>query len=298
MSISKFTLGTVQLGMEYGLANTSGKPSMQTGFDILAAAARNGVTSIDTATSYGDSESVIGGYFAAGGGVFETVTSKFRLAAESEGSPAQRFRKQLDLTKRRLGIPKIPIYMFHSAPEMIAHCDELEPLLRAAVRDGEIGAVGASVYTCAEIEQFLKHPVLKAIQFPLNALDLRAVTGGMLAELEKRGVTVFVRSVFLQGLLCMPVPPPQYSFIAPYVGQLNEIARSEDLSAAQLAVSFIRDLPGVDSLALGCETVAQVLQNCEIIQTPALSDRARADVMTLAATVPIERVMQQILAKK
>jgi hypothetical protein len=35
LNISKLTLGTVQLGMEYGIANKSGKPDMKKAFKIL-----------------------------------------------------------------------------------------------------------------------------------------------------------------------------------------------------------------------------------------------------------------------
>lgn len=38
--LSKFMLGTVQLGLEYGVANKSGKPSYEIARDIIACTSR------------------------------------------------------------------------------------------------------------------------------------------------------------------------------------------------------------------------------------------------------------------
>ena len=60
MEASKLTLGTVQFGMNYGIANTQGKPSFEKVCGILAAAYENGIRFLDTAAGYGDSEIVLG----------------------------------------------------------------------------------------------------------------------------------------------------------------------------------------------------------------------------------------------
>ena len=57
---SKFTLGTVQLGTNYGMANTTGMPDEKAAFGILDAAREAGVVSLDTASHYGTSEQVVG----------------------------------------------------------------------------------------------------------------------------------------------------------------------------------------------------------------------------------------------
>ena len=63
MEFSKITLGTVQFGLDYGIANTDGKPSYEKARDIVATACENGITSFDTAAAYGDSEKVLGQIF-------------------------------------------------------------------------------------------------------------------------------------------------------------------------------------------------------------------------------------------
>ena len=57
---SRIGLGTVQLGMEYGVTNQSGRPSLEEAAAIVRVAAEHGVRVIDTAAVYGKSERVLG----------------------------------------------------------------------------------------------------------------------------------------------------------------------------------------------------------------------------------------------
>ena len=60
MDISVFSLGTVQLGMDYGLGDYTAKPSQEYAFELLDRALEQGVNTLDTANNYGDSEKEIG----------------------------------------------------------------------------------------------------------------------------------------------------------------------------------------------------------------------------------------------
>ena len=57
----KLALGTAQFGMEYGVANQSGKPSQKGMRSILDLAWDHGMHTIDTAKAYGNSEETIWG---------------------------------------------------------------------------------------------------------------------------------------------------------------------------------------------------------------------------------------------
>ena len=62
LDISALSLGTVQLGLSYGINNADGKPSQETANAILNAALEGGINTLDTAGAYGDSEVVIGNW--------------------------------------------------------------------------------------------------------------------------------------------------------------------------------------------------------------------------------------------
>ena len=57
--IDKLVLGTVQLGMDYGINNSSGKPDQREAVSLLAAAYSKGIKYLDTAEAYGTAQQVI-----------------------------------------------------------------------------------------------------------------------------------------------------------------------------------------------------------------------------------------------
>ncbi|GAK94380.1 oxidoreductase [Nonlabens ulvanivorans] len=61
-NLSKIALGTVQFGIDYGISNKLGKPDQHVVKQILDFALANEITTLDTASAYGDSELVLGNY--------------------------------------------------------------------------------------------------------------------------------------------------------------------------------------------------------------------------------------------
>ena len=57
---SKLALGGAQFGMRYGIANATGQPPCSVIAQIFRKASKSGVSLIDTAQAYGDSEAVVG----------------------------------------------------------------------------------------------------------------------------------------------------------------------------------------------------------------------------------------------
>ena len=81
-----FTLGTAQLGLDYGIANFSGKPDKNSAFEILNQSVKSGVRYYDTAAAYGNSEEILGEYFAShNSDVF--IITKIPPVTESLKSP-------------------------------------------------------------------------------------------------------------------------------------------------------------------------------------------------------------------
>ena len=58
----KLILGTVQLGLNYGINNISGKPALEESFKILDTSFKAGISFLDTAEDYGNAVELIGEY--------------------------------------------------------------------------------------------------------------------------------------------------------------------------------------------------------------------------------------------
>ena len=86
----KLALGTVQLGIPYGIANQTGMPDDTTALEILRAAHEHGYTWLDTAAGYGQSEAVIGRLAAAAWkGSFENTSLSSLMHQEHQSDPVK-----------------------------------------------------------------------------------------------------------------------------------------------------------------------------------------------------------------
>ncbi len=299
--ISKMTLGTVQLGMNYGIANKTGKPSREKAFEILNTAAGGGVNSFDTANAYGDSEDVLGRYFCSPQckvrRPFFTTKFKLGLPAEADRYTVEReIRSFAEKSLERLKINKIQVYMLHNAIAMSRYGDTVPETLKKLKNEGLVEKAGVSVYNPEEVDKMLENELYEAVQIPMNVFDLKMVRSGALNKLKNAGYIVFVRSVFLQGLFFMEPGqmPESLASTSEYLKQLHKLAQEEGLSIAQLALSFIRDLEGVTCLVLGAETPEQVEENIRLMEGPGLKRSTVERIESLSEKTPVETIMKEL----
>ncbi|WP_052487416.1 aldo/keto reductase [Gordoniibacillus kamchatkensis] len=135
LRLSQLTLGTVQLGMPYGIANNSGMPSEEQSFAILDEAWNGGVVSYDTAAAYGRSEEILGRYFA---GKKPTLITKLHIRIAS-GAGAAEVKKlmygMVETSLSRLNIPSIPLLMLHNTDVLGSCGDAVADGFRSLKRD-------------------------------------------------------------------------------------------------------------------------------------------------------------------
>jgi aryl-alcohol dehydrogenase-like predicted oxidoreductase len=127
-----------------------------------------------------------------------------------------------------------------------------------------------------------------ALQVPTNILDPRHRRGGTFAAAADRGVAVFVRSVYLQGLLLMPeteLPRPLQA-VVPVRRALESLATAAGMSLPELAVRFVLGLPGVTSLVMGVETAAQLEENLGLLARGPLDADLMAAVEAATPDLP------------
>ena len=300
-NISPMTLGTVQLGMNYGIANESGKPSLEKSFAILGEAVRGGVNSIDTARAYGNSEEVIGAFLRESGAKDLCITTKIPRFT-GEGSLESYVISSVEGSLERLGISRLSSVMLHAAGDLLKYGDKIVSALEGLVRRNYVEKVGVSVYNAEEIDCLLKYDALQVTQIPMSVLDQRLIACGALDRLAKRGVEVYVRSVFLQGLVFLEPrkmeDPILLAHAAPFVSKLQEIARREGMTVSGLAIGFIRALEGVTSLVLGADAPEHVGQNLSYFDTPPLSEDLMAELKREFSAVDVPEIMKVLSRPK
>ena len=258
----KIALGSVQFGIPYGVSNNEGKTSKKQALSILNFAQKKGIRTIDTAPSYGDSERVLGKLFEGEEWDITTKTLPFNSKSINEEQIEQLrsvFRESL------VSLHKKSIYglLVHSCNDLLKPGGE--KIFREMERLREIGMVkkiGVSVYNSKQIAAILGKFNIDLIQLPINILDQRLVNGGQLTRLKNHGVEIHARSVFLQGLLLMPLKntPPWFDPIKETLELFHKEAKKRNMSALQLALSFVQSINEVDKIIVGINTLEHLYE--------------------------------------
>lgn len=301
--LSSMSLGTVQLGMNYGIANNAGQPDEEKSFSMLRAALTSGITSIDTARAYGESEDVLGRFFRTWDGEMPYITTKvIDIQGESEGEIEKATVSCLETSLEKLGVKRVNNVLLHRSQDLVLNGEWVAKAMEKLVKLGYTDTVGASVYTGEELENMFRYDVYTATQVPMSIFDQRLIASGMTDRLAQRGVTVFVRSVFLQGLFFLDpdtvTDPILVEHACPKIRLLRECAEREGMSIAEMAISFMRDVTGVTSLVLGADNADQVKANAAYFEAKSISEETTALIKREFADVNIPEIMKVLSRPK
>lgn len=247
--MAELVLGTVQFGLNYGVNNTAGKVSEAQVKAILGHAYTNGIKELDTAQVYGDAEIILS-HFLNEDKKF-TVHSKFILEGNS-------IKDCLEHSLSTLKVKKLGYFFFHRFEEYLKVKSSL-PIISS---DKCLG-LGVSIYEEKELEQCLGDQQIKAIQLPLNIMDASLRKRSLIQQAASEGKKIYVRSVFLQGLFQMNPAglPPKLQIFSQPLNTLGRIAATNGKSITDLALCFVKSIPGVHGVLIGVETAKQLEEN-------------------------------------
>lgn len=296
---AELVLGSVQLGLAYGAANRTGKPSRSAARRLVARACDAGVTHFDTARAYGDSEERLGEALRARRSV-RTITKLSPLSEFGPHAAPGDVRAAADASIARsleaLGREHIDCLLLHRAQHMTAFGGAVWERLIERLEDGTVLALGVSVQSPAEALTALACADVSHIQLPFNLLDWRWRMAGVIDCIRARPhVTIHARSVFLQGVLAASDPAvwPQVEGVdAPMmVDLLDALAREfHRESAADLCVAYGRGQEWIDGVVVGMETESQLDENLRLFVRPPL---AAEDCALIETRIP--RLPEQLL---
>lgn len=241
---SKLALGTAQLGLDYGVANTQGRPSDAEVDRLLTAAfSEHDVRAIDTAPAYGDAEARLGAWFAANGRP-EEVTLVTKVGAVGAVLDAGEVRRGIEASCARLGTPDV--LLLHDVADLFRHGDALLDVVTEYVE-----TVGVSVYEPDEIVRARSFERVGSIQFPFNVFDRRVRSAGSLG-----GLKTFARSALLQGLFV--AAPGRVEGADRWVSVLSRLADAHRVDVIDLAIAYAREASRAEYVLVGVETSAQL----------------------------------------
>ena len=308
-SVSVVGLGTWQLGADWGEVSESDAR------EVLEASYEAGVRFFDTADVYGDgrSEQVVGAFLRDAPEAVVATKMGRRVEQEPGNYTAEAFREWTDRSRRNLGVDTLDLVQLHCPPSATIDDDATWDALDALVEGGAVAAYGVSVETCAQALSAIRRPGLASVQIILNAFRHKPLDEVLPAAAEA-GVGIIVRVPLASGLLSGKydagttfADDDHRSFnrdgsafdvgetfsgvgwetgleAAQEFGRLVAEHGPQGATAAQTAIAWAWQQPGVSTVIPGARSAEQARANAAAGDLPPLSSELRDGVRDLYDT--------------
>jgi len=259
----KLVIGSANFGLEYGIANKRKLDKAEV-FEILEFGHSQGLWGIDTAKVYGDSEKVIGDFFAGHGKIFNVITK----LPNKEYISAKDVEQEIIDSLKNLNITHIDFLLLHSYESYKLYGQTIIPVLQSLHNQNVIGHFGVSVYHPEEVENILREVKDSiAIEFPINLFDQRFLKHNFLQRVKDCGHYLFARSIFLQGLFFLDEEKLNGKFVAvrDKINKIKKISFENLIRAECIAILFVITNPWIDKVIIGVDSKKHLMVNIQCI---------------------------------
>lgn len=253
--VSVLGLGTVELGMPYGITKTKPPPKADA-IALLQHAVEKGITYIDTARSYGVAEELIG---ESGVGNRESVVIGTKCGAFYEAGEdprgdelRQRLTEEVNASLKALRRPTLDLLHVHGPSAEIVGRGELVGMLQELKKQGKVCYFGVAARGEEAPLAVIKTGAFQTIQTGVSILDQR-MRENVLPKAFAAGLGILARSVFLKGVLT-----PHRAFLPKHLDALRIRADAVDafvsrqhMTIMEAAVRFVLSIPEVSTLLVG-----------------------------------------------
>lgn len=267
IEISKFALGTVQFGLDYGFTKKKSQDEVNL---ILQTANENNITLIDTAREYGDSEEKIGNFMENYKNNFAIATKLCLIDDLSDlnyNTLKNKIYNSVEESLEKLQLNKIPILQLHQTVEEIYTNDDFWTVINQLKEDNLIDLFGVSVYELPETKFIMENNSdnVDFFQVPYNIFDRRF--DDIQGELSENNIGLVSRSTFLKGIIPCSIDdiPKGLDNIKPYKEDLLNLANKCDVTVAELATAFVYYNNYINSTILGVNSSEELESNIESI---------------------------------
>lgn len=271
--LSRIVVGTAGFGGEYG---GIGQVSEHEIHDLIDVCLSVGLCIFDTAPAYGEAENRLGKWLPKQAQIWTKLEHHLLpgpgLAADVERS--------LEASLGRLRRDRVEVLQWHNWPLDLARDQYFARAWQSIGRDPRVGSRGASTYGARDAIAAAASGLFDLVQVEWNLLNqgvVRELATGRLPQ----GVTIAVRSVFLQGVLWSRGPLPSHLAGLGYsLEALRRIASDWGVEVGALAIRAALDLPGSPWVILGLNNASEVPM---VIKGAALPHLTREQSLVLTA---------------
>lgn len=271
LRVSEISLGTVEIGMPYGLGDNLSAPDAEAAARLLNHALDIGINFIDTARAYGESEAIIGRAVSSRRNEFFLVS---KVLPSSPASIAE--------SLRLLRTDFIDIMMIHSAPVEVIDRGEVLEALQDWKRKGHIGTIGASVYGEEAAVAAIESGGYDCLQIAYSVLD-RNPESRVIALAREKGVGLVARSVLLKGALtdrCRHLPAG-LADLKCSIERMQVLAAREHMSLPEMAYRYVLSQELPQTALVGTANLGEIDQAVEFARKGPLPAGLIAEIRSL-----------------
>lgn len=271
LQVSPLALGTVELGIDYGIAAPGhfGRPPEADAIALVHATLDAGINFIDTARGYGESETVLGK--ALRGRRHEAIlATKVGVHLPDGSVPTgaalrQHMLDSLATSLRLLQTDYVDVWQIHNTDvAVLAQSETIAAVFDEARQAGKIRSTGGSFYGAVTPIQGIHLNIFDVIQVTYSVFDQRLVEQ-VFPLAERHNIGVLVRSVLLRGALTDRADhlPDRLETLRARSRQYRQIVAESGtgLTPAQAAIAFALAQPQISSVLIGIRSIDELAEN-------------------------------------
>lgn len=255
LRVSKIGLGTVEIGLPYGIGVTA-LPTDAEAEHILRSAVEHGITYIDTARGYGVAEERIGKFGIAQmkNVVIGTKCGQFlKQEPDIQGAELEkRIREDIDTSRRLLKQDQLQLVQLHIEMPDYAHVKELVEIMEKIKSEGKVAHVGVATRGENVPLVAFTHEIVETSQLAYSILDQR-MNAQVLRTAKEKNIGVINRSVLLKGALTPANEklPEHLSPLKKNARAAADIATTLGIDLPALAIRFAASNPAISTILIG-----------------------------------------------
>lgn len=271
LKVSAFALGTVELGLDYGINAPGhfGRPAQSEAIRLVHYALDAGINLIDTARAYGTSEEILGEALRDRREQVVLATKVVTQAAGGVPLSGDDLRRQmtgsLEESLRALQTDYIDIWQIHNVDQhLIDEADTVAEIFDQARASGKVRYCGGSFYGAELPLQALAHDLFDVMQITYSILDQR-LADQFFPLAMKANVGLCARSVLLKGALTERAEhlPQHLNELRLRSRAFRDLIKASKLGAtpAQTAIAFALAQPAIHAVLIGVRTEEELRSN-------------------------------------
>lgn len=260
----RFAIGTVQFGLNYGVANQRGQVPYDEVVLILEYAKSMGIDTLDTAIAYGQSEVRLGNIGVAD---WQVITKLPAVPECCENISKWVFDVVYE-SLNRLKIDKLYALYLHNPNQLLgANGNLIYEALQKLKTDGIVKKIGASIYDPSGLKNIHHQYSIDIVQSPFNIFDSRLIESGWLNRVKNENIELHVRSVFLQGLLLMNSDerPKKFDRWSTLWEKYDKWLEQNYLSRLQACVRYAHSFPEITKIVIGVDSLNHLKEILEAV---------------------------------